>query len=114
MKQESEQYLDTVACIAQANLVHQQKKSPQQRSPDEAGAASLMSAYLEMYDHWQQNKPGLTAPSDRVYFAANSCVQLRKELEQEPRHQWTDEEEGIFQLMTAFMFLFKYMYIPKN
>ena len=114
MKQENKQYLDTVACIAQANLVHHQKKSQQQRSLDESGAAMLMSAYLEMYDHWQENKPGLAAPSDRVYFAANSCVQLRKELEQEPRHQWTEEEEGIFQLMTAYMFLFKYMYIPKN
>ena len=113
MKQENKQYLDTVACIAQANLVHHQKKS-QQRSLDESGAAMLMSAYLEMYDHWQENKPGLAAPSDRVYFAANSCVQLRKELEQEPRHQWTEEEEGIFQLMTAYMFLFKHMYIPKN
>ncbi len=114
MKQESKQYLDTVACIARANLVFHQKKPLPQRSPDEAGAAALMSAYLEMYDHWQQNAPGLAAPSDRVYFAANSCVQLRKELESEPRHQWTEEEEGIFQLMTAYMFLFKYMYIPKN
>ena len=114
MKQESEQYLDTVACIARANLVHHQQKPQFERSPEESGAAILMSAFLEMYDHWQKNEPVMAAPSDRIYFAANSCVQLRKELELEPRHNWTDEEEGIFQLMTAYMFLFKQMYIPKN
>ena len=113
MKQESENYLDTVACIARANLVHHQQK-PQQRGPEEAGAALLMSTYLEMYELWQNNQPGLVAPPERIYFAATSCVELRKQLEQEPRHQWTDEEEGIFQLMTAFMFLFKHMYVPKN
>ena len=113
MKQESENYLDTVACIARANLVHHQQNSPQ-REPEEAGAALLMSTYLEMYEHWQNKQPGLVAPPERVYFAAKSSVALRKQLEQEPRHQWTDEEEGIFQLMTAFMFLFKHMYVPIN
>ncbi len=113
MKQESENYLDTVACIARANLLHHQQKS-QQRGPEEGGAALLMSTYLEMYEHWQNNQPGLAAPPERIYFAATSCVGLRKQLEQEPRNQWTDEEEGIFQLMTAFMFLFKHMYVPQN
>jgi hypothetical protein len=114
MEQESKQYLDKVACIAQANMAFHQQTPQFERSPDEAGAAILMSAFLEMYDHWQNNEPGLAAPSDRIYFAANSCVQIRKELELEPRHNWTDEEEGMFQLMTAFMFLFKHMYIAKN
>lgn len=114
MKQESEQYLDTVACIARANLVYHQQTTQHERGPEEAGAALLMSAFLEMYDCWQLDEPGMPAPSDRIYYAANSCAQLRKELELEPRHKWTDEEEGIFQLMTAFMFLFKHMYVPKN
>jgi hypothetical protein len=114
MKQESENYLDTVACIARANLVHHQQKPQQLRGPEEAGAALLMSTYLEMYELWQNNQPGLVAPPERIYFAATSCVELRKQLEQEPRHQWTDEEEGIFQIMTAFMFLFKHMYVPQN
>ena len=114
MKHESEKYLDTVACIAQANLAHHQQTAPLQRSPDEAGAALLMGTFLEMYDHWQDGEPGLSPPSERIYFAANCCVEIRKELEQEPRHLWTDEEEGIFQLMTAYMFLFKRMYIPRN
>jgi len=113
MKQESENHLDTVACIARANLVHHQQK-PQQRKPEEAGAALLMSTYLEMYEHWQNNKPGLVAPPERIYFAATSCVELRKQLEQEPRHQWTEEEEGIFQLITAIRFLYKHMYVPQN
>jgi len=114
MKQESEDYLDTVACIARANLVYHQQQSQQQRNPEVAGAALLMSTYLEMYERWQNDKPGLTAPPERVYFAATSCVELRKQLEEEPRHKWTDEEEGVFQLMTAFMFLFKHMYVPQN
>ena len=114
MKQESENYLDTIACIARANLVYHQQKHQQQREPEEAGAALLMSTYLEMYEHWQNNQASLEAPPERVYIAATSCVELRKQLEQEPRHQWTDEEEGIFQLMSAFMFLFKHMYVPQN
>ena len=114
MKQENEQHLDTVAYIARANLVHHQQEPQQQHGPDKAGAAMLMSAFLEMYEHWQNDEHGKTTPSDRIYFDATSCIEIRKQLEFEPRHKWTDEEEGIFQLMTSFMFLFRHMYIPKN
>lgn len=114
MKHESENYLDTVACIARANMVYHQQKQPQHRDRREAGEALLMSTYLEMYEHWQNDDTGPVAPSERVYFAAKSCVGLRRQLEQAPRQDWTAEEEGIFQLMTAFMFLFKHLYIPQN
>ena len=114
MKQESEKYLNTVACLARANLMHLQQKTQQQRDPEEAGAAMLMSTFLEMYELWQNDQSRFTAPPERVYFAATSCVELRKQLEQEPRHEWTDEEEGIFQVMTAFMLLFKHMFVPQN
>ena len=76
MKQESENYLDTVACIARANLAHHQQKPQQLREPEEAGASLLMSTYLEMHELWQKNQPGLVAPPERIYFAATRCVEL--------------------------------------
>jgi len=114
MKQESIDYLDKVACIASANIAYHQNKPVSQRNDDEAGAALLMSAYLEMYEHWQNAKAGTEAPSKRVYIAADACVQMRNQLQMEERSEWPDETEGLFQMMTAFMLLFKHMYVPQN
>ena len=114
MKQESIDYLEKVACIATANVAHHQMKPGSERNDDEAGAALLMSAFLEMYEHWQKGKPGAEPPSRRVYIAADACVQMRNELQTLQRSDWPDEAEGLFQMMTAFMFLFKHMYVPKN
>jgi hypothetical protein len=114
MKQESIDYLDKVACIASANMAYHQMKPVSQRNDDEAGAALLMSAFLEMYEHWQYVKPGSVAPSRRVHIAADACVQMRNQLQKQERSEWPDEEEGLFQMMTAFMLLFKHMYVPQN
>ena len=114
MKQESIEYLDKVACIATANMAYHQMKPVSERNNDEAGAALLMSAFLEMYHHWQNAKPGTEPPSNRVYIAADACVQMRNELQQQARSEWSEEAEGLFQMMTAFMFLFKHMYVPQN
>lgn len=113
MKQESIEYLDRVACIANANMAYHQMKPASERNHDEAGAALLMSAYLEMYEHWQNAKPGTEAPPKRVYVAAETCVQMRDQLEMLERSEWPEEAEGLFQMMTAFMFLFKHMYVPQ-
>lgn len=114
MKQESIDYLDKVACIASANMAYHQMKPASQRNDDEAGAALLMSAFLEMHEHWQNAKPGTQPPSKRVYIAADACVQMRNELQKQERNEWPVEAEGLFQLMSAFMLLFKYMYVPQN
>lgn len=114
MKQESIVYLDKVACIASANMVYHQVKPVSDRTEDEAGAALLMGAFLEMYEHWQRAKPGAEPPSERVYIAADACVLMRNELQKQERCTWSDEAEALLQMMTAFMFLFKYMYVPQN
>jgi len=114
MKQESIDYLDKVACIASANMAYHQKNPVSQRNDDEAGAALLMSAFLEMYEHWKSAKPGTEPPSKRVYVAADACVQMRNQLHTRERSEWPDEEEGLFQMMTAYMLLFKHMYVPQN
>jgi hypothetical protein len=114
MKQESIDYLDKVACIANANMAYHQMKPLSERDNDEAGAALLMSAFLEMYEHWQNASPGTEPPSNRVYLAADTCVKMRNELQQRDRSEWPDDAEGLFQMMTAFMFLFKHMYVPQN
>ncbi len=114
MKQESIDYLDKVACIANANMAYHQMKPANQRNDDEAGAALLMSAYLEMYQHWQNTKSGTEPPSKRVYIAAETCVQMRNQLEMQERSEWPEEVESLYQMMTAFMFLFKHLYISQN
>jgi len=114
MKQESIEYLDKVACIANANMAYHQMKRVSERNDDEAGAALLMGAFLEMYEHWKTAKPGTEAPSKRVYIAADACVQMRNQLQLHERSEWPDETEGLFQMMTAFMLLFKHMYVPQN
>ena len=114
MKQESIEYIEKVACIATANMAYHQMKPVSQRNHDEAGAALLMSAFLEMYQHWKTAKPGTEPPSERVYIAADACVQMRCQLQQQERGEWPDEVEDLFQMMTAFMLLFKHMYVPEN
>lgn len=114
MKQETIDYLDTVACIANANMVYQSQTPVDERSDDDRGMALLMSAFLEMYDHWKSAKSGTEAPSDRVYVAARTCVLMRDDMCSVDRDKWNEEAEGLFQMITAFMFLFKHMYVPQN
>lgn len=114
MNQEGIVYLDKIACIADANMVWHQLKPAVERNKDEAGAALLMSAFLEMHQHWKSAKPGTEPPSERVYIAADACVLMRNELHKQERSKWPDEAEGLLQMMTAFMFLFKHMYVPMN
>jgi hypothetical protein len=114
MKRESIVYLDKVACIASANMVYQQSHPASERNEDEAGAALLMSAFLEMYEHWQSARPGAEPPSERVYIAADACVLMRNELQKRDRREWSDEAESLFQMMAAFMLLFKHMYVLQN
>ena len=114
MKQESILYLDKVACIAHANLSFLQMKPKADRDCNESGAALLMSAFLEMYYHWRSAKPGLEPPSERVSIAADACVLMRNELHKQDRSSWSEEAEGLLQMMTAFMFLFKHMYVCYN
>ena len=113
METETIEYLDTVACIARSNMAWHQQTPAEQRSLDEAGAALLMSCYLEIYDIWQTGVAG-NSPPIRIFIAASSCVELRRRLQQRPRVSWSDEEEGLFQLMTAFMFLFKHLYVQQH
>lgn len=114
MNQDNIDYLDKVACVAYANIAYHQSKPDTERNDDEAGAALLMSAYLEMYEHWQNAKPGTEAPSRRVYVAAEACVEMRRQLPLRERDQWPNETESLFRMMTAFMFLFKHLYVPRN
>jgi len=113
MEQETIEYLDTVACVARSNMAWQQRTARDERSLDDAGAALLMSCYLEIYDIWQSELAG-EAPPPRIYVAASSCVSMRRQLEQRPRVSWSDDEEGLFQMMTAFMFLFKHLYVQQH
>jgi len=114
MKQESIDYLESVACIANANMVFQQLTPAHQRSETDSGMALLMSAFLEMYDHWKSTRSGTEPPSDRVYIAADACVLMRNDLFSVARHKWSEEAEGLLQMITAYMFLFKHMYITQN
>ncbi len=113
MEQETIEYLDKVACIARSNIVWHQRRRADERSPDEAGAALLMSCYLEIHDIWLSGAE-TAGPPPRLYLAASSCVAMRRQLEQQPRASWSDDEEGLFQLMTAFMFLFKHLYVARH
>lgn len=114
MKQESIDYLDNVACIANANMVYHQQSASHERSETDSGMALLMSAFLEMYDHWKNVKSATEPPSDRVYIAADACVLMRNDLFSVARHKWNAEAEGLFAMITAYMFLFKHMYVPQN
>ena len=114
MEQESIEYLDKVACIANANMAYHQMTPLEERSNDDAGAAVLMSAYLEMYEHWQKAKPGTEPPPKRVFIAAEACAKMHHHLRTLDRSDWTEDMEGLFELITAFMFLFKHMYVPQN
>ena len=114
MKQETIDYLDTVACIANANMVYQSQTAVDERCEDDRGMALLMSAFLEMYDHWKSAKAGTEPPPDRVYIAAKACAMLRDDMLSVARNKWNEDAEGMYQLITAFMFLFKHMYVPQN
>jgi hypothetical protein len=114
MKQDSDVYLEKVACIASANMLYHQLKPVSDRNEDESGAALLMSAFLEMYDHWRSARPGSEPPSERVNIAADTCVLMRNQLQKQARNDWSAEAEGLFQMMAAFMFLFKQMYVTQN
>lgn len=113
MSQETRDFLDQVACIAQANLNHLQMQAPEEQTPDDLGADALMGAYLELYDQYTGTEPRSSAPSDRAYHAAEACCDMRRQLQQRPQVLWDDDEHGLYTLMLAFMFLFKHLYVVR-
>jgi hypothetical protein len=53
-------------------------------------------------------------PPERIYFSAKNRVQMQNKLNEVTRKEWEGEEESLFQIMTAYLFLFKHIYVPKN
>ncbi|QKQ25524.1 hypothetical protein [Candidatus Reidiella endopervernicosa] len=114
MSPDTREFLDRVACIAQANVNYLHNKEHSERSLDDEGSALLMSAYLELYDQFMGTEARTTTPSSFAYAAAESCCTMRRTLEQLPKHEWSDEEHGLFTLMLGFMFMFKHLYVVKG
>ncbi|WP_135622338.1 hypothetical protein [Solemya pervernicosa gill symbiont] len=86
MSPDTREFLDRVACIAQANVNYLHNKEHSERSLDDEGSALLMSAYLELYDQFMGTEARTTTPSSFAYAAAESCCTMRRTLEQLPKH----------------------------
>lgn len=114
MEKETVEYLEKVACIAHQNLnyLSQQEEA---LKVDDAGAKVLMGSYLQLYADFinPQQATGNT-PSPRIKLVARTCCDLKREMFSVPRSEWDDQEEGLFKLMTAFMFLFKHLYVMQH
>ncbi len=115
MESETTEFLDRVACIAQANSnYHASIPEDVERTADEEGARYLMGAYLELYNEWNSDHQSTYQPSEFAFAAAGACCKMRREMERRPKVLWTDEEHALFTLMLAFMFLFKHLYVVKG
>lgn len=114
MEKETVTYLEKVACIAHQNLTtlsHQEGAL----QVDDAGAKVLMGGYLQLYAEFIQPQPVVDrSPSHHTLLVARTCCDLKREMFAVPRSEWDEQEEGLFKLMTAFMFLFKYLYVKRH
>lgn len=113
MNPDTREFLDTVACIAEANLNYLYDQEASELSLDDEGSQALMGAYLELYDQYTGSEQRSPAPSALAYAAAEACCAMRRGMEQRPKHLWDDEEHGLFTLMLAYMFMFKQLYVVR-
>jgi len=113
MEQETREYLDKVACIAEANLNYLKEQDTEDLSLDDHGSRLLMAAYLELYDQITGVEKRTNQPSQYAYTAAEACCLMRRDLEQRPKSEWEEEERGLFELMLAYMFMFKQLYVVR-
>ena len=114
MEQETKLYIDKVACIARSNMCYQQQTPQDSRTLDNQGMSLIMSGFLEMYDIFVSDIPNQSPPSPKIYTIASSCCEMKNKMMRAPRETWDPEEEGFFKLMTAYMFLFKHLYVPAH
>lgn len=114
MKQETITYLEKVACIAHQNLNYLFDQEGEKKV-DDAGAEILMSSYLQLYaDFVNPHQAVGKTPSSEIMLTARTCCDIKREMFSTPRAEWDEQEEGLFKLMTAFMFLFKHLYVMQH
>lgn len=111
MEKETREHLDEVACIAEANLNCLNSLDSEKFGLDDQGSYTLMSAYLELYDQITGTEQRSGQPSQLAFTAAEACCVMRRDIEQRPKSEWEDEEQGLFKLMLAFMYMFKQLYV---
>lgn len=114
MNPDTREFLDHLACVAQANVDYLFDQEREGLTLDDQGAEVLMQAYLELYHQYMGNSERLSAPSRHAYSAAEACCAMRRQLEQRPRAVWSGDEEGLFTLMLGFMFMFKHLYVVRG
>ncbi len=114
MSPDTRTFLDKVACIAQANLNYLYDQQVETMSLDDRGSQLLMGAYLELYDQYTGSEQRSAAPSTLAFNAAAACCAMRRSMEQQPKSLWSDDEQGLFTLMLAYMFMFKQLYVVRG
>ncbi len=114
MEKETVEYLEKVACIAHQNLNYLSSQQGELQV-DDAGAQLLMGSYLQLYADFIHPQQAVgKVPSAQVKLVARTCCDLKREMFSVPRSEWDEQEEGLFRLMTAFMFLFKHLYVMQH
>ncbi|MDH5784280.1 MAG: hypothetical protein OEZ16_01565 [Chromatiales bacterium] len=114
MNPETRDFLDQVACVAQANLNYLSALEVEEMEVDEQGSQVIMGAYLELYDQFMGNTARSSGPTDFIFTAASACCGMRRQMEQRPRSDWSGDEHGLFTLMLGFMYMFKHLYVVKG
>ncbi len=114
MQNETLEYLEKVACIAYQNLRHLEHQDDAEKNLDDQGAEILMSGYLQLYAKLDDPTGHYQSPSDHTMTVARTCCELKNQMMSVPRTEWDGDDEGLFKLMTAFMFIFKHLYVPAN
>lgn len=114
MKQETRQYLDLIACIAEENLAYLRDVDEERTKPRDRGATLLMSAYLELYALLAGPIPCREGPSELVQLAAETCVGMRRGMRDWPGENWREQEHGLHNLMLTFMFLIKRLFVVRH
>lgn len=113
METETREFLDRVACIAQANLNYLYDQDDDELSLDDQGSQVLMGAYIELYRQYMGKTARSSLPSPTAYHAAEACCAMRRKMEQRPKSEWNEDEHGLFTLMLAYMFMFKHLYVVR-
>jgi hypothetical protein len=74
-------------------------------------AKILMSSFLYLYSGYLGDAFCEPEPTTSIEKAVDICSRFRKLLFRHPRMDWNNEEKGLYQLIMAFVYLYKRQYL---
>ena len=114
MKFQTIDYLDKVADIAKINLQRLEQTTHSRTNSSKREIMLIFDGYLQMHDAFSNSSHLPLNPDPGINRMAKICCEMREQMNSTPRILWSQEDEGLFKFIVAFIYLFKHLYVVQH